>query len=223
MYSSTKISAALLLLLTGIIVVANNSMATTSAALTDTRQTQIQQASVFEKDGRKAMSYIVAANQLLSKQHSEEAHHYLDKARELLLKLKAKVSADKTNVAGLLSIYSQLGIKKEIGLTDKLRQKLEHTHLDVIRGKHKKVINALKAIGVELKYSFVDLPVAATLAKVESALKSLSGKNIQKAREILADAEAGLIHKHFIINAPTKNPARHTPTAKHTEHRQGVF
>ncbi len=222
MYSNMKNPVTLLLLLVGIILSPTNSMATTPSAVRDTRQAQIQQASVFEKDGRKAMSDIVAADQLLAKQHSEEAHQYLEKARELLLKLKAKVLADKTNAVGLLSIYSQLGVKKEVGITDQLRQKLENTHLDVIRGKHKKVIAALKTLGVELQYSFVDLPVAATLAKVESALKFLSRKNIQKARKILAEAEAGLIHKHFIINASAKNPT-HTATAQQPEHSQGVI
>lgn len=218
MYSSTKSSAAaLLLLLAGITLSATNSMATTPTAVTNTRQAQIRQASVFEKDGRKAMSYIVAANQLLSKQHAKEAHQYLQKARKLLLTLNANITADKTNVAGLLSIYSQLGIKKKVGLTNKLRQKLENTHLDVILGKHKKVIKALKAMGIELQYSFVDLPVAATLANVESALKSLSRKNIRQARGILANAETSLIHKHFIINASAKKSA-HIPTAQRAEH-----
>lgn len=222
MYSSAKNSAAILLILAGVMFGATSSMAMTPAVVTDTREAQILQASVFEKDGRKAMSYIVAANQLLSKQHGNEAHHYLEKARKLLLTLKARVIADKTNITGLLSIYSQLGVKKEVGLTNQLRRKLENTHLDVIRGKHKKVIQALKAIGVELQYSFVDLPVAATLAKVESALKSLSRKDIRKARGTLVDAEANLVRKHFIINAATKNPA-HTSTVQHIEHSQGVI
>ncbi len=222
MYSSAKNSTAILLMLAGIMLGATSSMAMAPASATDTREAQIRQASVFERDGRKAMSYIVAADQLLSKRHGEEAHHYLEKARELLLTLKASVIADKTNVTGLLSIYSQLGVKKKVGLTNQLRQKLENIHLEVIRGKHKKVIKALKAMGVELQYSFVDLPVAATLAKVESALKSLSGKNIQKARDILASAEADLIRKHFIINASAKNLA-HTSTAQHTEYSQGVI
>ncbi|HEB56315.1 MAG TPA: YfdX family protein [Gammaproteobacteria bacterium] len=210
-----KISAAILPLLAGIMLSATNSMATTPAAATNTRQAQIQRASMLEKNGRRAMTYIVAAQQLLSEQHREEAQQYLKKARKLLNTL----NSDKLNKAGLLSIYSQLGVKKKTGLTRQLKQKLEKTHLDVISGKHKKVITALKKTGVELRYSFVDLPVAATLAKVESALKYLSEKNVQQARKTLADAEAGLIRNHIIINPS----AAHKHIIQHPEHSQGVI
>lgn len=223
MYISIKNSAAILLLFTGMMLSVTDSMATTPTAATDSREQQIQQAGVLEKYGRKAMSYIAAARQLLSKQHNEEAHQYLKKARELLTTLKSKITTEKDNVTGTLSIYSQLGVKKEVGITKQLRQKLENTHLDVIRGKHEKVIAALKNIGVELQYSFVDLPVAATLGKVESALKSLSAKNIRQARKILTDAEAGLIRDHVIINASAKTrPDKHAD--QHTEYTsQGVI
>ncbi len=218
MYTSRKSSVALLLLLAGLTLSVTNSMATTPIAATNTRQVQIQRAGEIEKSGRKAMSYIVAARQLLTEQHSEEARQYLKKAQKLLIKL----NSNKLNNAGLLSIYSQLGVKKEKGITPQLRQKLENTHLDVIRGKHKKVIAALKNIGVELQYSFVDLPVAATLVKVKSALKSLSINNIQQAEKSLADAEAGLIREHMIINAAANNRA-YKHTAQHPEHSQGVI
>ncbi len=223
MHINIKSSAAILLLLAAMMLGATNSMATTPAAATDSRQQKIQQASVLEKNGRKAMSYIVAARELLSKQHSEEAHQYLKKARVLLTKLKSEVTKEKDNATGLLSIYSQLGVKKEVEITDQLRQKLENTHLDVMRGRHKKVIAALKAVGIELQYSFVDLPVAATLGKVKSALKSLSRKNTHEASKTLSDAEAGLIHKHMIINASTKTrPDKHAD--QHTEYNsQGVI
>ncbi len=223
MYINMKNSAGILLLFAGMMLSVTNSMATTPTAAIDSREQQLQQAGILEKNGRRAMSYIVAARQLLSKQHSEEAHHYLKKARELLTTLKSKITTEKDNLTGMLSIYSQLGVKREVGITKQLRQKLESTHLDVILGKHKKVIAALKNAGVELQYSFVDLPVAATLGKVESALKSLSRKKIQQARKILADAEAGLIRDHVIINASAKNrPDKHAN--QHTEYNsQGVI
>ncbi len=77
----------------------------------------------------------------------------------------------------------------------------------MVRGKHQKVIEKLKSVGIELQYSFVDLPVATTLGKVESALKSLSVKNSKQAGEALADAEAELIHDSIVINAVNDNPA----------------
>lgn len=184
------------------------SPATTSTpAKLSARQEQIRQAEILAQNGRKAMSYIVAAHQLLSEQHNDEARQYLQQARDLLTKLKPEVTAEKGNASGLLPIYSQLGINKEVEITEQLQQKLETTHLDVVRGKHKKVVETLKSVGVELQYSFVDLPVATTLGKVESALKSLSEKNIKQASKSLADAEAELIHDSIVINAINDTPA----------------
>ncbi len=219
MNSIRKNSAVTLLVLAGMTfgstaVIANTAMtqpasstATGKAAPLSAREAQIQQADVLARNGRKAMSYIVAARQLLSEQHEKEARQYLEQARDLLTKLKSEVSAKKGNTSGLLPIYSQLGISKEVEITEQLKQKLETTHLDVVRGKHKKVVETLKNVGVELQYSFVDLPVAATLGKVESALKSLSEKNTKQASKALAEAEAELIHDSIVINAVNENPA----------------
>ncbi len=184
-----------------------NSTATGKTATLSARQVQIQQADALAQKGRKAMSYIVAARQLLSEQHNKEARQYLQQARDLLTWLKSEVTAEKGNLSGLLPIYSQLGISKEVEITEQLKQKLETAHLDVVRGKHKKVVETLKSVGVELRYSFVDLPVAATLGKVESALKSLSVKKPKQASEALADAEAELIHDSIVINAVNESPA----------------
>ncbi len=168
---------------------------------------QIRQADALAQKGREAMSDITAARQLLIKHHDEEARQYLKKARDVLGKLKAEMNDKEGDNIGLLPIYSQLGISKEVEITEELRQKLETTHLDVIRGKHKKVIETLKNINVELQYSFIDLPIEITLGKVESALKSLSEKNIKQATKRLSEAEAELIHDTIVINAVNDKPA----------------
>jgi hypothetical protein len=218
MHTTARFSAATLLLLatttlgTTTVIAATPTSAPAAAAATgehaalNPEQQQIQQANALALEGRMAMSYIVAAQQLLSEQHGEEAHQYLEQARDLLTKLKPEVSAGNGNTTGLLSIYSQLGIKEGVEVTDQLKQKLGKTELDAVRGKHDKVVEVLKNTDIELQYSFVDLPVAATLMKVESALKSLSENNIQQASETLADAEADLIHDSIVINAANENP-----------------
>ena len=219
MHTSAKKSVTALLLLATTAFGATGVMAATSSPAPKTavqssehtalspEQQQIRQADALARNGRQAMSYIVAAHQLLSEQHSDEARQYLEQARDLLTKLKPEINANGENTDGLLPIYSQLGVQEGVEITEQLKQQLGKTHLDAIRGNHEKVVEALKAVDIELQYSFVDLPVAATLEKVESALKSLSAKNIQQAGEILADAEAGLIHDSIIVNATDENPA----------------
>ena len=78
-------------------------------------------------------------------------------------------------------------------------------HLNAALGKHKDVVETLKAVDVELQYRFVDLPVSATLKKVESALKSLSIKDAKQASQTLADAQDGLIQDSIVINATDDN------------------
>ncbi|VAW77884.1 hypothetical protein MNBD_GAMMA13-641 [hydrothermal vent metagenome] len=219
MHTSAKNSAATLLLLATTTLGATAVMATvapTPAASTTAmtnkhatlshEQQQIQKADALAQEGRGAMSYIVAAHRLLSEQHSGEALQYLEQARDLLVKLKPEVSTDEGNIA-LLPIYSQLGVKEGVEITDQLKYQLGKTHLDAVRGNHKKVIETLKAVDVELQYSFVDLPVTATLEKVESAIKALSTKDIQQASQALVDVQKGLIQDSIIVNAVNENPA----------------
>ncbi len=175
-------------------------VAATHSAIAESEQQQLQHADALAQSGREAMSYIVAAHQLLTDKHGEEARQYLEKAKGLLTELKSEVVAEKDNANGLLPIYSQLGVQKEEEVTDQVKQKLLNIYPDVIRGKHEQVVEALKTVGIELQYSFVDMPVAVTLGKVESALKSLSAKNAQQASQALTDAQEGLIHDSFIIN-----------------------
>lgn len=204
-----KHSAAALFLFASTALGSIAAMAATSpapAANTDEQQ-QIQQAEAMAGEGRKAMSYIVAAHQLLTKQHGDEALQYLDKAKDLLTKLKSEVAADRENTTGLLPIYSQLGVKEGVEITDRIKQQVGKTHLNVIRGKHRKVVEALKNVDVELQYSFVDLPVAATLEKVESALKSLSEKNISQANTTLSGIGESLVHDSIVVNADKHKPA----------------
>ncbi len=172
-----------------------------------TEQRQLQHADALAKSGREAMSYIVAARQLLTDQHGEEARQYLEKARGLLTELDTEITAEGNNGNGLLPIYSQLGLTEEVEISDRAKQKLHDIYPDVIRGRHEQVVEALKAVGIELQYRFVDMPVTATLGKVESALKSLSEKDTEQASQALADAQQGLIHDSIIINEVDDNPA----------------
>ena len=168
---------------------------------------QLQHADNLAQNGREAMSYIVAADKLLADKHNDEARQYLQKAKGLLTELKSEVSTEKNTVDGLLPIYSQLGMQKEIEITEPVKQQLQKIYPDVIRGKHAQVVEQLKAVGIELQYSFVDMPVMATLGNVESALKSLSAKDTRQASQALSDAQQGLIRDSIIINAVDENPA----------------
>ncbi len=211
MNDTLKTSTRALLLATGLALGAGSvlaSSASTSNPASGVVEQQIRQADSLAQSGREALSYIVAAGKLLSDQHTDETRHYLEQARDLLKQVESRLSTGKQDKpSDLLPVYSQLGIKKDVEITDQLRQKLEHVHLDMVQGRHQSVVEKLKTVGIELQYSFVDLPVSATLAKVESALKYLSAQKTRQAGEALADAQAGLIHDSIIVDAVDENPA----------------
>ncbi len=219
MHTTAKKSAATILLLAATSLGVTAVSATTSSSAPATaattsehtaltpEQQQIVQAHALAQNGRQALSYIVAARQLLSEQHGDEAHQYLEQAKELLTKLESDIIAEDNNTSDLLPIYTQLGVDEEVVITDQIKQQLGKTHLDAISGNHKKVVTALKTVAIELQYSYVDMPVTATLEKVESALTSLSEKNIQQASQALTAAQDGLIHESIIINGESDNPA----------------
>jgi len=117
----------------------------------------------------------------------------------MLTELKAEITAEGSDGSGLLPIYSQLGLTEDVEITAPIKQKLHDIYPDVIRGRHEQVVEQLKTVGIELQYRFVDMPVAATLGKVESALKSLSTKDTPQASQALTDAQQGLIHDSIII------------------------
>lgn len=183
------------------------SISSPHSADMDEEMKQLQHADMLAQKGREATSYIVAADKLLADKHNDEARQYLEKAKGILLELKSELGAEKDNPDGLLPIYSQLGMKKEIEISEPVKQQLQKIYPDVIRGKHAQVVEQLKTVGIELQYSFVDMPVLATLGKVESALKSLSAKNTQQASQALTDAQQGLVRDSIIINAVDENPA----------------
>ncbi len=215
MYTSKNSSATALLLLASLMFSATAVMAATPTPATTTatnehavlspKQQQTAQAGIRAQNGREAMSYIVAARQLISEQHDEEAHQYLEQAKDLLTNLQSEITSGDENTSDLLPIYSQLGVKEGVEITDRLKQELGKAHLNALNGNHREVIETLRAVDIELQYSFVDLPVAATLEKIESALQSLSTKDSQAAGKTLADAEAGLIHDSIVINGSDEN------------------
>jgi len=218
MHIRTKKSVATFVLLAGTALGATTVMATPTTSATDitatsapatlnAEQQQIQQADALAQNGRQAMSYIVAARQLLTEKQGDEAHEYLEHAKDLLTKLKSRVVAGKQNTPDLLPVYAQLGIKEGVELTDQIKQQLGKTHLNAVRGNHQEVVEALRAVDIEMQYSFVDMPIAATLGQVESALKSLSEKDTKQADQALAAAQNGLIRDSIVINAVDINPA----------------
>jgi hypothetical protein len=165
--------------------------------LTD-EQREILQAMIYSEAGRESMSYIVAARQSLEADKPEDASKLLDGARHLLTELRTRMTADMGEQAAaspqfLVPIYSEVGITADIQVTDELKEQLQGLQSFVARGDHDKVIDGLKATGVGMVYTFVDLPVSATIEQVQLAMDALAAKDTDAANKALAAVEAGLV------------------------------
>ncbi|HEB92552.1 MAG TPA: hypothetical protein ENI94_03615 [Gammaproteobacteria bacterium] len=73
-----------------------------------------------------------------------------------------------------------------MNIIDPAKQALHDT---VIRNKHQ-AIGLFMTTGTEQQYRFVDMPVAITLGKVKSALKSLSTKGIRQGLSMTVSSTA---------------------------------
>ena len=62
-----------------------------------------------------------------------------------------------------------------------------------MKGDHRKVIEGLKATGIGAAYTYVDLPLAGTIAHVDAALAALENGKAEEARQALTAANAGLV------------------------------
>lgn len=163
--------------------------------------------------GRQAMSYISAARQLLAgpagkTPRAEEAGKYLQRARDLLASLDARRGSDAARSGNsVIPLYSQLRAREGADSSERVQQGLAQLQGDFARGKHDKVTEALRLSGVEMQYSYVDLPLDATLSKLEQAIQALDEHRDRQAADILAAAERGLLRDTITVNRHDAQPA----------------
>jgi len=157
-------------------------------------QIAAQRTVVLAQAGRSAMSYIGAAQHGIDSNDGELAEKYLETARDILGQMQGVLaSAAASESDDLVPIFAQLGIAQDVEVTDELKGKLHALGPHALKGEHDKVLDGLKATGIGASYTYVDLPLANTMAQVKLALEALESGKFEAAREAIDAAHGGLV------------------------------
>ncbi len=162
-------------------------------------QVAAQKAAVLAAAGRAAVSYMAAAQQGIDATDTESARRYLEAARHVLGQMQQAVSVAGGDTSDMVPIFARVGVSQDTDLTDEVKAQLVELEADVMKGEHRKVIETLEANGIGAAYTYVDLPLAGTIAQVDAALAALDGGNADEARQAITAAKEGLVTDTLIV------------------------
>ena len=162
-------------------------------------QVAAQKAAVLAAAGRAAVSYMAAAQQGIDATDTESARRYLEVARDVLGQMQEAGGIAGGNASDMVPIYAQVGVSQDTDLTDEIKARLVGLETDVMKGDHRKVIETLQATGIGAAYTYVDLPLAGTIAQVDAALAALDGGKADEASQAITAANEGLVTDTLIV------------------------
>ncbi len=162
-------------------------------------QVAAQKAAVLAAAGRAAVSYMAAAQQGIDATDTESARRYLEVARDVLGQMQEAVSAAGGNASDMVPIFARVGVSQDMDLTDEVKAQLVGLETDVRKGDHRKVIETLEATGIGAAYTYVDLPLAGTIAQVDAALAALDSGEAEEASQAITAANEGLVTDTLIV------------------------
>ena len=158
--------------------------------------------------GRTAMGLLGAAQSELESSHANEAKHHLQNAQEVLTQMAHAMQQGSEPSLGSVPIFAQVIATGTQDVLEQARAQVDPLGPLSLSGQHDKVVEGLRATGLELTYTYVELPVADTLGQVESALKALEAGDSTGAASALAAAAEGLkVETVEIGAAATTEPA----------------
>jgi hypothetical protein len=157
-------------------------------------QIAIQRAAVLAQAGRSAMSYIGAAQHGIDSKDTKLAEKYLQTARDILDQMQGVLaSTAATGNEDLVPIFGRVGIGEDVKVTDELKGKLHALEPYMLKGEHDKVLEGLRAAGIDASYTYVDLPLANTMAQVKLALAALKSGKVEAVDKAIDAANGGLV------------------------------
>ena len=162
-------------------------------------QVAAQKTAVLAAAGRAAVSYMAAAQQGIDATDTESARRYLEVARGMLGQMQEAVSVAGGNASDMVPIFARVGVSHDTDLTDEVKAQLVGLETDVRKGDHRKVIETLEATGIGAAYTYVDLPLAGTIAQVDAALAALDGGGADEASQAITAANEGLVTDTLIV------------------------
>jgi hypothetical protein len=162
----------------------------------DAKTIAVQKASIIAAAGQNAVAYINAARGQLQTDDLAGAKRFAAQASAILEQIRNALHPDRDNrkagEALRVPLWAQVSLKEEGATPAALESRLEEATAYAIQGEHDKVVEGLATSGVGVVYSYIDMPLDATLGRLDAARAAMENGAAAKALALLSAATDGL-------------------------------
>lgn len=175
--------------------------------------TQAQDARVLVAAARNVVSLVAASAQALAAGGAAEAGPLLGEARQLLDQIQASLAQSDPRGGGTrtIPVGAGIGLDPEAEADPEVMARVQALEPLMMAGEQERVIAGLQAIGIQISYESVGMPVQPTSDGIDRASAVLAAGQEAAAAEALAGVMAGLEGREVSIT-PTA-AANPTPAA----------
>jgi hypothetical protein len=166
--------------------------------------TQAQDARVLVAAARKVVNLVAASAQALAAGDAAGAPALLGEARRLLDQIQASLAQSGPGGGGarIIPVGAGIGIDPEAEADPAVMARIQALEPLMMAGDQERVVAGLQAIGIEITYESIGMPVQPTSEGIDRASAALAAGQEAAAAEALAGVMAGLEGREVSI-APT--------------------
>ena len=170
--------------------------------------TQAQDARVLVAAARNVVNLVAASAEALAGGDAGGAPALLGEARRLLDQIQASLaqSAPGSGRTGIIPVGASIALDPEAEADPAVMARIEALEPLMMAGEQERVIAGLQAIGIEITYEYVGMPVQQTSEGIDRASAALAAGQEAAAAEALAVVMGGLDGREVSIT-PTAAPA----------------
>ena len=164
-------------------------------AVVDAETVTAQKAAIIAAAGQNAVAYINAARGELQEDNPAGAKRFMAQASAILTQIRNSLHRDQGDrgPAGSLRVPLWAQVRLADGQASPAMQtRLETATNHAIQGRHDKVVEYLGSLGVDAAYSYIDMPLDATLDRLNGAREAMDQGDGIKALALLDAANDGL-------------------------------
>ena len=179
-------------------------------AVVDADKIAVQQAAIMAAAGQNAVAYIDAARDRLQSDRIPQAKRFLIQADAILVQIRTALQVDGRNAGSgaelRVPLWAQVDLVGEQAPLEALQSHLQEVSTHAIQGEHDRAIERLAGTGVGATYSYIDMPLGATLARIEAALRAVNDGDAAEALAMLNAAADGLSSETLVVGAANEPP-----------------
>ncbi len=165
-------------------------------AVVDAETITAQKAAIIAAAGQNAVAYINAARGELQGDNPAGAKRFMAQASAILTQIRNSLHRDQDGrgPGGKLRVplWAQVRLADEQA-SPTLQSRLKAATNHAIQGRHDKVVEYLGSLGVNAVYSYIDMPLDATLDRLNGAREAMEQGDEIEALALLDAANDGLV------------------------------